>query len=415
MQLIFEAVSEARPGPKWQALFSRYWPAYRAWLTRRGGPDQPTPRQARTALQSHMPELLPTYDRLLELAGGAPLAARLLSCFRPPAYLISCSQAALSRPGSRVLTRNYDLDPNLNEGLILHSAWTGRPVLASSEFLWGVADGMNDAGLALSLAFGGRRIVGDGFGIPLILRYVLEVCDDLDDALQVLRRVPSHMAYNVTLLDRRGRSATVQVGPDRPVWVIEPAVATNHQGGVEWAEHGRFTATLEREAFLHGRLADPRTTEQDLIEAFLRPPLYNTDYQRGFGTLYTAVYRPAQGLAQWHWPGEVWSQSIDDFREGRRQVHYSRGGARVAGASSPSRTRAPVHAAPWSRGDRVWSGADDRSHSDPILAAVKAGLSAGGCRLSPALKAWFEEAERTGGRIPWETLGSACAQQVCAR
>nr|MDQ2695833.1 C45 family autoproteolytic acyltransferase/hydrolase [Pseudomonadota bacterium] len=187
MQLTFEAVSEARPGPRWRALFHRYWPAYRAWLLRRDGPRPPSPEQARAALRRHMPELLPTYDRLLELAGGDPLAARLLSCWRPPAYLISCSQAALSRPGQRALVRNYDLDPHLNEGLILHSAWTGRQVIAGSEFLWGAADGMNDAGLALSLAFGGRRAVGDGFGIPLILRYLLEVCGDLDEAVEALR------------------------------------------------------------------------------------------------------------------------------------------------------------------------------------------------------------------------------------
>ena len=29
---------------------------------------------------------------------------------------------------------------------------------------------MPDAGLAVSLTFGGRRVVGDGFGVPLILR-----------------------------------------------------------------------------------------------------------------------------------------------------------------------------------------------------------------------------------------------------
>ena len=84
----------------------------------------------------------------------------------------------MTTPGQRVLVRNYDLDPNLNEGLILHSNWNARKVIATSEFLWGVADGMNDAGLALSLVFGGRKVLGDGFGIPLILRYALEVCSE---------------------------------------------------------------------------------------------------------------------------------------------------------------------------------------------------------------------------------------------
>ena len=400
MHLSFEAVAEPRPGPRWQALFRRYWPAYRAWLIHRDRPGRPTPGQSRAALQRYMPELLATYDRLLELADGDPLAARLLSCYRPPAYLISCSQAALDTPTGPLLVRNYDLDPSLNEGLILHSRWSGRRVMGTSEFLWGLADGLNDAGLAVSLAFGGRRAVGDGFGIPLIVRYLLEVCDDLHEAVAALHAVPSHMAYNLTLLDRRGRSATVEVGPNRPLRVRQPALATNHQGTVEWAEHGRFTATVKRAECLRRHLADPATDPDALVDAFLGPPLYNTDYGNGFGTLYTAVYRPTGGSAGWHWPGAVWRQTLDDFREGARQVHYSAAGARVADPG--------IHA------DPVCHGATTTADLDPALAAVRAGLAAGGCRLAPALQAWFAEAGR-GGRIPWERLGSAIASQYRGR
>lgn len=414
MQLVFEAVSEARPGPKWQALFRRYWPAYRTWYLNRCGPAQPSLQEAKQALRHYMPELVPTFERLVELTGGDPLAARLLSCYRPPAYLISCSQAALSRPGRGVLVRNYDLDPQLNEGLILHSAWNGRQVIATSEFMWGVADGMNDAGLALSLAFGGRKTVGDGFGIPLILRYVLEVCDDLPDAIAVLRRVPSHMAYNITLLDRRGECATVQVAPDRPTVVLKLPVATNHQGLVEWAEHARFTATVEREQVLRARLADSQTTERDLIKAFLRLPLYNTDYQHGFGTLYTAVYRPEQGTVHWHWPDASWSQSFATFQEGTRTVHYTPSGARVMAAPAAPRAEPSWQAGEWH--DWGWQGTE-ADHTIPIrqgLNAVRTALANAGCSFSPELTAWFAAVER-GGRIPWETLGTVCAEGSCGR
>lgn len=411
MQLTFEAVAEAMPGPKWRALFQRYWPAYQAWYAARKGPHQPNSEQARAALGRAMPELLGTYDRLLELTDGSESAAQLLSCYRPPAYLISCSQAALSGPRTGVLVRNYDLDPELNEGLILNSAWTGRQVMASSEFLWGVADGMNDAGLALSLAFGGRRVVGDGFGIPLILRYVLEVCDDLGDALTVLRRVPSHMAYNVTLLDRKGDSATVQVAPDRAARVVRPAIATNHQEVVEWPEHGRFTATETREDCLRAHHHNPDTDATDLVQAFLRPPLYNTDYRNGFGTLYTAVYRPDEGKAQWRWPNGTWDQSLADFREGRRMIRYSSAGARMVGPV-PSRTTTRPQWGDWVPSPQWPPATGEVAAVRQGLAAARAGLAAAGCKLSPALQAWFQEAEQSD-RVPWESLGAACAQGVC--
>ena len=51
-------------------------------------------------------------------------------------------------------------------------------MLGMSDCLWGLLDGVNDAGLAVSLTFGGRRDVGDGFAIPLVVRYLLETCDD---------------------------------------------------------------------------------------------------------------------------------------------------------------------------------------------------------------------------------------------
>jgi hypothetical protein len=222
-----------------------------------------------------------------------------------------------------VLIRNYDLDPALHEGIILHSAWNGRQVIAVNECLWGADDGMNDAGLVVSITFGGRNIVGDGFGIPIILRYILELCETTAEAVEVLRRVPSHMAYNVTLLDRQGDYATAFVSPDRPTQVTRKPVATNHQQSIEWPEHARFSRTLERERFLTEQLADAGLTEEALLRAFLRAPLFNTHYRHGFGTLYTAIYRPLQGKVEFHWPDGSWLQSFESFEEGRRTVRYS--------------------------------------------------------------------------------------------
>jgi hypothetical protein len=49
------------------------------------------------------------------------------------------------RASGLVLLRNYDLSPDLNEGLLLRSEWTGRPVMGMVEFLWGLSDGMGSA------------------------------------------------------------------------------------------------------------------------------------------------------------------------------------------------------------------------------------------------------------------------------
>ena len=63
------------------------------------------------------------------------------------------------------LVRNYDLSPDLNEGLLLRTEWTGMPVMGMVELLWGLSDGVNAAGLSVALAFGGRSEVTRGFGV----------------------------------------------------------------------------------------------------------------------------------------------------------------------------------------------------------------------------------------------------------
>jgi predicted choloylglycine hydrolase len=177
----------------------------------------------------------------------------------------------------------------------------------------GAAGRVNDAGLAISLTFGGRPQVGEGFGIPLDIRYVLEVCTTVDEAVRVLRRVPVHMSYNVTALDRTGQWATVYVTPDRPARVTGRAAATNHQGSVEWAPYATAIRSVERERRLEELLARGAGVS-GLIEACLRAPLYATRFHHGFGTLYTAEYRPADGIARYHWPQRSWEQSLNNIK-----------------------------------------------------------------------------------------------------
>ncbi len=324
MDVLWRAISEDQPGPKWAGLFAEYWPDYHRWWAREGDNARPKYLECHAAMKTHMPELVPLYDRLCDLAGGGDQAARFLSFYSPPPYLSGCSQAIW--PGKQpVMVRNYDYDPKAFDSLILHTRWQGRAVMGTSDGLWGLVDGINDAGLALSLTFGGRRVVGDGFGVPLILRYVLQTCTTAEEAGEVLARVPTHMSYNVTALDSKRRYVTVMMAPDRPAVVTHAAVATNHQENVEWVSHARFTATVERERYLLQRLTLHRDTEEKFINWFLKPPLYSTAYSVGFGTLYTAVYRARKRQMEVRWPGAEWQFSLKNFQEGSRLISVPEG------------------------------------------------------------------------------------------
>ena len=168
---------------------------------------------------------------------------------------------------------------------MLHTGWEGRQVIGMSDCLWGLLDGVNDAGLAVSLAFGGRPVLGHGFGVPLIVRYLLQVCDSVADARDVLCRLPYHLAHTLTLVDASGGVLTAYLAPDREVQFNGVAAATNHQGLVEWAEHAAATRTVERERRIVSLLHDDAVVGERFIAAFLEPPLYSTTYSRAFGTL----------------------------------------------------------------------------------------------------------------------------------
>ncbi|WP_146453369.1 C45 family autoproteolytic acyltransferase/hydolase [Rubripirellula tenax] len=269
-----------------------------------------------------MPVLLPLYFQLVDLGGGSDAVARFLSLYCPTPYLSGCSQAVWTRDES-FLIRNYDYSSKLWEATLLRSCWNGKQVMAMSDCAWGVLDGMNEDGLAVSLAFGGRKTLGVGFGIPLILRYILEFCDTTAQATEVLQRVPSHMAYNVTVLDRSGAHATVFVSPDRDVVVSRRKLATNHQDTVDWPEHERATASLDRAHVLSIRLQDPDETHERFVERFMEPPLYQFNHQMGWGTLYTTTYNPARGVFTCRWPGYCLERTFADFTEQAVALRYT--------------------------------------------------------------------------------------------
>ena len=327
MTLTFDAVAEPTPGPKWRARWNRSWPAYEAWFVARGGDQGPSRAQCRDAMKRYMPELVATYDRLVAVAGGTDRAARFLSTWCPPTYLGGCSLAAVATKKDVRLVRNYDLSPDLNEGLLLRTEWTGRAVMGMVEFLWGLSDGINDAGLSVALAYGGRSERGEGFGITTIVRYVLETCDTVDEALSALKRVPSHMAYNIVLADASGRTSSVELAPGGGMAVMPTAIATNHQSGRTPADRPTFTRTFERRAHLEQLRIKPRK----LNRQFLKAPLLQDRYAQGFGTLFTAEYNPRALTLGLTIMGKRWNQTLHEFAEGQRIVDYTQGA--VSGAT----------------------------------------------------------------------------------
>lgn len=408
LQLNFQSISESQPGPKWQKLFQKHWPAYKAWFQNKGAVNKPPLSIAENKLQEYMPKFIPTYKKLCELAGNDLIAKRFLTGYQPPAYISGCSQLIIQDPP--MLVRNYDYHPHLSEGTVLNTAWNGKHVMGISDCLWGLVDGMNSDGLVVSLTFGGRKIVGEGFGIPFIIRYVLEFCSNVEEATEVLQHIPSHMAYNVMVLDKMGNHKLVQLAPDRKPVVTQMPLSTNHQGKIDWPQHAQFSKTLEREAFLNKIISEKGKEPNTLIEAFMKSPLFNRKYNEGFGTVYTSIYLPAEGQMELKWDNNSLSQSFADFEEGEILITYNekiptgKATVQTLGTETYAEVKTPVTNTDWEAYGKSWATQEPVELAQMVVKTIGAAMGISGSPVLETILKQMTSESKKRGQIPWEML-----------
>ena len=155
------------------------------------------------------------------------------------------------------------------------------------------------------------------------MRYLLETCVRVLEAREALARIPVHAAQNLTLLDRSGAYLTAYVGPGRAPEFHELAATTNHQGKVEWPEYARAIRTVEREQCVLDLLADPELTASGFVGAFLRAAAAQHRVRAGLRDDLHGRLLPAEGRAEYRWPGSTWEQSLDDFSESRHTETFT--------------------------------------------------------------------------------------------
>ncbi len=316
--LTFRALTDDGAGHGIAEEFHRRWAFYAEWLlTAERKKAMPSASLCLSQLRKHMPELLPSFERLDKILGSPEYLPQFLCLYNPPTFIAGCSQAVWQRDGDIALIRNYDFPQNKWDAMQLRSNWNGTWVIAMTDCFWGVLDGINEHGLAVSLSFGGKLRVGDGFAITLVLRYILEFCTNCREAEAVLARVPVAMAYNVVLIDRQRKHKIVFVGPDQPASSNDLLCTTNHQVAMDPESSLEILHdSTVRQQFLSKRLGDSRETLTHLQHLFAHPPLYRPAHEsRGWGTLYTASYYPLTGGASLNWADRSLHQSFSHFSD----------------------------------------------------------------------------------------------------
>jgi predicted choloylglycine hydrolase len=311
---------EDRPDMDWLTRFTAGRAEAERWYLQ-GRAEPPTALECRTALRQHMPELGSHYDRACELVGDDERAHCILSHYRPAPLVSGCTQAVWLGNDGPALVRNYDYPLDIVSSRFEATNWSGRRVIAKAQRPWGgCLDGMNEDGLVASMTFGGSAAQGRGLSVILMLRYVLETCVRVDQAIAALGRIPIAQSQNVTLLDRSGAHATLFLRPDQAPALSLLRVCANHQETIAAPPSAALAYSLQRQRAVLEALDDPAMTLAELTERFLAPPLYSRRAKSP--TVYTAVYRPAEGHVDYLWPRELRAQRFAAFNPGEYSHDY---------------------------------------------------------------------------------------------
>ncbi|WP_433261251.1 carcinine hydrolase/isopenicillin-N N-acyltransferase family protein [Actinosynnema sp. CS-041913] len=272
--MTFRAFAEDLPGDQWRKHVRRHW-------SPPSDDDEPDLFRRWSTLQSIAPRLVPLWLELLRSTGPAdPALAAHLTHVDLPLPVVHGPQGT----AGRALVRNLACEPDRFEGTLWRSRLTHRRVLGMTAGLWGLFDGMNDDGLVVSTTAGTGRCRG-GLSGPILVRHLLEHCATVADVDEALPTWQTGVAHDLTVLDATGARAAYRLVPDRPV----------HRG-----------RTLHWDSTEEGGLA------------MSCPPLFREDGL--VDTVYTAVYRPADGEVTLMWHGCEWTLGFDRFESGELVV-----------------------------------------------------------------------------------------------
>jgi predicted choloylglycine hydrolase len=180
--------------------------------------------------KKYYPELL---DEIQGIADGQQLPVETLESILFPMYSMRfenhCTCFAFSNDSEIVFARNSDFLVSI-EKLYMNCLYALDGAYAfngNTTAYVEMEDGVNEHGLAAGLCFVYPKINKPGFNAGILIRYILEKCKTIDDAISALKRLPIASSQTITLADMSGDIAVVECNAEKLVVIRLKSVPRN--------------------------------------------------------------------------------------------------------------------------------------------------------------------------------------------
>ena len=194
--------------------------------------------------QKYYPEILEEIKGIAKGQGTSyqDMLAFLLSmyCFE---FNNKCTCIAYSDQKNIFLGRNSDFLVQIEKLYMncLYSLDHGYAFNGNTTAFVEMEDGVNEFGLAIGLTFVYSLDIAPGFNGGMLVRYLLEKCKTVFQAIKVLQTIPIASSQTITLADASGEIAVVECN-SKDISIIYPdkkgyVVTTNHFNSINMSKY----------------------------------------------------------------------------------------------------------------------------------------------------------------------------------
>jgi predicted choloylglycine hydrolase len=189
--------------------------------------------------------------------------------------------------------------------------------IGSSLIFFGFTEGMNEHGLVVTMSAGGmptglepgmRAPIQDGFQFWFVIRSVLEKCKTVDEAVRLIKEIPTCGNPNLIVADKSGEAALIEIyGPHKAIKKIDLQTveqmieSTNHFTLPEMLPHRDpiWKNSQIRYGAIQSRLGGTQKVNREDLKSLLSDEypmgLACHYYEEWFGTLRSMIFDPQAG------------------------------------------------------------------------------------------------------------------------